>query len=114
MLVFAWILSTAHAEEGWSTTRVELLRWPDKTHVSARLNLGDHVEVLLHDGALVRVRKGTDFGWMPAAQLSATEVEPASAEFDPSSLFPGLDTTPMVPSPVPTTAPPLPGAPAPK
>lgn len=76
MLWFAWIVSLAHAEDGWIAVDMDLLRWPDKAHVSAKVERGDAVEVLVHDGALVRIRKGTDFGWLPATNVSAIEISP--------------------------------------
>lgn len=74
MLWFAWLASLAFAEDGWVVADAEILRWQDKAHVGAKLVRGDAVDVLLHDGANVRVRKGTDFGWMAAANVSTTEV----------------------------------------
>ncbi len=76
MLWFAWLVSFAHAEDGWIAVDMDLLRWPDKTHVSAKLERGDQVEVLIHEGTLVRVRKGTDFGWLPATNVSTIEISP--------------------------------------
>ncbi len=39
------------------------------------LVVGDEVELLGQKGALVRVRKGTDFGWV--AQTALTTIAPA-------------------------------------
>lgn len=105
MLLLAWIISFAHAEDAWLSADVEALRWPDKPYVSASFTRGDYVEVLLRDGDKVRVRKENDFGWVPAADISTIEVKPA-----PPMLFPGIEDAPAVPSPVPAG---LPGAPAP-
>ncbi len=77
----------AHAEPGWVTLAGDALRWPDAKVVSTPLAIGDEVEVVLRDGDQVRVRKGTDFGWFPAASLSATApvapTPPADAEEAP-------------------------------
>lgn len=66
--------------------------WPGVASVSGTVGIGDEVEVLVRDGTLVRVRKGTDIGWVPAAAVSATVVEtPVAIPFDLSrGLPPGL------------------------
>ncbi len=66
----------AFAEDLWAVAPAEGVRWPDVTAVSLRLAEGDKVEVLVRDGEKVRVRKGTDFGWVAATAL--TNVEPAA------------------------------------
>lgn len=89
--VFLLLLSLLHAEDLWATGAVEGVRWPDVTAVSVTLAQGDRVEVLAREGDKVRVRKGTDFGWVPAASL--TEVEPPKVEGLPGGLptdFPGF------------------------
>lgn len=72
MLLF--LFSLAFAEDLWAASSTEGVRWPDVTTVSVTLVEGDKVEVLARDGDKVRVRKGTDFGWVAAATL--TNVEP--------------------------------------
>lgn len=69
----------ALAETGWATTAADALRWPDTTIVSLSVKPGDEVEVLVHDGDKVRVRKATDFGWLPASAVSATKPADPSA-----------------------------------
>lgn len=108
MLWFAWLASLAFAEEGWVVADAEMLRWPDTVHVGAKLVRGDAVEVLIHDGANVRVRKGTDFGWLAAANVSTTEIEklpdfPIEFTLPGAGLPPGLTFAPPdVASPVPS------------
>ena len=47
-----------------------LLRWPDSKETSLELKKGDTVEIVATgDNGLVRVRKGTDFGWIDASKL---------------------------------------------
>ncbi len=96
MLLLLSVLSSAHAEDAWLLADVELLRWSDATHVSAKLDRGAQVEVLVRDAKLARVRQGGDFGWVQLALLSATEVAsvpefPLSLDALPPGLtFPGL------------------------
>lgn len=75
VLLALWSASLAHAETLYLTDSVQGLRWPDATQTTVSLGKGDEVEVLVKDGALVRVRKGTDFGWVPADKLVATKPE---------------------------------------
>jgi hypothetical protein len=71
----AFASTPAHAETLWARVAVDGARWPDApTPVSVHLVLNDEVEVLAKQGARVRVRKGTDFGWVDAAAL--TDVAP--------------------------------------
>lgn len=114
MLMLA-LIAAAYAETAWvSWSEVLLVRWPEATQLSAtyapgadgtapanwpgtavqsgKLSEGAEVEVLLRDGALARVRKGTDMGWVPGSALSATKVvAPMDFPFDLSGgLPPGL------------------------
>jgi hypothetical protein len=57
----------------WTAAAVTLQRWPGVEGSSAAVEAGRRVEVILQDGDQVRVRSGTDFGWLPLAQVSATE-----------------------------------------
>ena len=105
MLLFAWLVSLAHAEDGWVAKDADLLRWADGKAVSAQVHQGDEVEVLLRENGKARVRKGTDFGWLAEANLSAI---PVSAPLDlPDLPFP----TGGLPGSSPFGASPLPGAP---
>jgi len=55
-----------------------LLRWPDGKETSLELKKGDAVElVAAGDSGLVRVRKGTDFGWIDASKLGPVSAAPA-------------------------------------
>jgi len=65
------LCSFAFAEDLWAVAPVEGVRWPDVTTVSVSLEEADRVEVLVRDGEKVRVRKGTNFGWVAASALVA-------------------------------------------
>ena len=69
----------AGPEERYATAAVDLLRWPDGEVVSTALKEGDKVEIVVDDGALVRVRRGANFGWVRASALSTTAPAPADA-----------------------------------
>jgi len=73
MLLIA-MLTAVHAEDAWTTREVELLRWPESVleapPVTATAAEGDKLEIVLEDGAVVRVKKGTDFGWVPSDALT--------------------------------------------
>jgi hypothetical protein len=73
----------------FTTEAVDLLRFPD-----AALTLTT-LEILLVDGALVRVRKGVDIGWLPVAKVSATPPAPALALPE----APAAPTLPATPTP---------------
>jgi hypothetical protein len=66
----------ASAEKAWALEDVEALRWPDAPQVSLVLEPGDEVTVVYRDEAMVRVRKGSDFGWVAATALGETNPEP--------------------------------------
>lgn len=79
----------ANAETLWARVAVDGARWPDApTPVSVHLVVNDEVEVLVKQGARVRVRKGTDFGWVDASAL--TDVPPPVAA--PAGDLPGEPT----------------------
>lgn len=62
----------------YASADVPLVRWLGAQPSSGALKQGDTVEIVARaDGGLVRVRRGTDFGWVPEASLSATPVERA-------------------------------------
>ena len=59
----------------FTTAEVKLLRYPDAVEVSATVKKGAKVEVVAVGDALVRIRSGRDFGWIPSELLS--EEQPA-------------------------------------
>jgi hypothetical protein len=66
----------AFAETRWASTPADGARWSDRTGGgTVHLVVGDEVELLAQKGALVRVRKGSDFGWV--AQTALTTVAPS-------------------------------------
>ncbi len=77
------LLSAALAEDAWTTAEVELIRWPAEVGVVGNpvvttLVEATKVEVVFRKEAQVRVRKGGDFGWVPAETLSTEPpTEPA-------------------------------------
>lgn len=67
----------------YASADMNLVRWPGQEASSGELKQGDTVEIVARgDGGLVRVRRGTDFGWVPEASLSMTPVERAPAAAD--------------------------------
>jgi len=85
-LVLLGLAAPAFAQEpAWVTEQVESTRFADAEHPGPPLDEGDRVEVVLRDGDRVRVRKGTRFGWVPAAVL--TDQAPATEEPPPSLLM---------------------------
>lgn len=94
------LVSLAHADSLYTTEATSGVRWPGSAQVTLELAKGDEVEVLLHDGALVRVRKGGDFGWVAEAKLSGVKPE-----------LPPVESLPVVPAPTPTEPPPASPAP---
>lgn len=57
------------------TSTTVMKRWPDGAETSASLDAGDRVEIVTQRGGLVRVRSGTDFGWVSPATLSEKPVD---------------------------------------
>jgi hypothetical protein len=110
------LISLCSAEDRWATGPTEGVRWPDVKTVSVNLAEGDEVEVMTTKGDLVRVRKGTDFGWVPASSLTnvAPPPKPAAIPDAPTEGLPeapddattpdGGDETPA-PAPAPGSAP---------
>ena len=76
LVLFAFLPCLAHAEDAWLARDAELLRWPDAKQISASFDEGTKVEVVVRDEALVRVRVGADFGWLPPDALLSED--PAS------------------------------------
>jgi hypothetical protein len=67
------LASLAFAQNLYATQATSGVRWPGEKGVSLTLKEGEEVEVVAEnaDKTLVRVRKGTDFGWVDATLLSA-------------------------------------------
>lgn len=71
------LLSYAFAETQFVTAPTQAVRWPGDAMVTVTLAAGDPVEVVVRDGALARIRKGGDFGWVDATMLAAEAPRPA-------------------------------------
>jgi hypothetical protein len=94
-LLFLTFINLAFAEDAWVVNATELVRWPETVTPNApvrSLEVNDKVEVVLRDGAQVRVRKGIDFGWVPATAL--TDKEPVVETPPALELTPGLELPP--------------------
>jgi len=90
--------SVALAEDAWTTRAVDALRWPGQAVVSAKLEAGTRVVVVVRDAGLVRVRHESDFGWVPEDALSGAP--PAEAPTGGTPAAPAADPaggTPAVP-----------------
>lgn len=48
------------------------LRWPGQEASSFVVSEGDRLEVVVRQGELIRVRRGTDFGWVAAGTVTDT------------------------------------------
>ena len=59
----------------YTTEAVTLVRWLGGDAPSAELDAGRRIEVVLEDGDMVRVRSGTDFGWVSRDKLTAEAPE---------------------------------------
>ncbi len=83
-MLIALFGALALADDAWLIQDVDLLRWPDPSEsrevVVAEGLTGDKVEILFRDTDLIRVRKGGDFGWVPASALTETAPEDTAAE----------------------------------
>jgi hypothetical protein len=94
-------LPLALAETMWANAPAQGVRWPDAAAVTVTLAAGDEVDVVVKKGELARVRKGTDFGWVPQSVLSADApaAVPADALAPPGELPPFTvePTTPATP-----------------
>ncbi|MES2644516.1 MAG: hypothetical protein V4850_33825 [Myxococcota bacterium] len=100
------LCSFAFAEDLWAVAPVDGMRWPDMTTVSVSLEEADRVEVLVRDGEKVRVRKGTNFGWVAASALTNVEpiappVEGAEGDELPDFTIPGAEETTPASTPTP-------------
>ncbi len=81
----------AAAEDAWTTRAVDALRWPGQAPVSAKLDAGAQVQVVVRDAGLVRVRHGSDYGWVPEDTLSPTPPVPTEAPDAPPVAPPAGD-----------------------
>ncbi len=79
----------APAAHVWVREDVPLKRWPDADTTVATLEAGTEVEVVVDDGELLRVRRGTDFGWIPAAVASREPVQVGEADQPGDAAQPG-------------------------
>jgi len=104
LILSAFLLpSVALAEDAWVQRDAEALRWPDAEQISLELELGDKVTVVYRADDMVRVRKGAEFGWLPADSLGDQDPTPAPAADDPWEIpdmpnldIPGLGKAPQV------------------
>ncbi len=66
------LASLAFAQNLYATQATSGVRWPGEKGVSLTLKEGEEVEVVSEnaDKTLLRVRKGTDFGWVDATLLA--------------------------------------------
>lgn len=72
------VAAPASPNTRYASADVSMVRWVGQPASSGTLKQGDTVEIVVRgDGGLVRVRRGTDFGWVPEASLSSTPVAPA-------------------------------------
>ncbi len=95
--------ASALAEQAWTTGELEAKRWPDAELVSLTLEAGEQVTVVYKAEGLVRVRKGTSFGWVPEAALTDQDPNPAAPADDPWAIpdlptleIPGPGKAPMI------------------
>jgi hypothetical protein len=68
----------AFAEDAFVTAETPSKRFPDADTAGPTFAANTQVEVLVHDGARVRVRDGDDFGWIAATAISADAPDPMS------------------------------------
>ena len=92
-LILLALPSLAAAEDAWLQTDIQALRWPDAQNISARLQEGDQVVVIYRTEDLVRIRKGSDFGWVPPSALSDQdpEAEPLEEALEPDAEAPDAE-----------------------
>ncbi len=71
MFILAFLAALASAETLYTSAPVTAARWPESDKpVAFPLEAGERVEVLARQGDKVRVSKGPEFGWVPAASLT--------------------------------------------
>lgn len=59
----------------YTVESVTLARWQGEDASSATVDAGRRIEVVLEDGDMVRVRSGTDFGWVSRDKLTTEAPE---------------------------------------
>ena len=59
----------------YTTEAVTLLRWLGNDTPAAQVDAGRRIEVIVEDGDMVRVRSGTDFGWINRDKLTVDAPE---------------------------------------
>lgn len=59
----------------YTAEAVTLVRWLGDDATSASVDAGRRIEVVLEDGDMVRVRSGTDFGWVSRDKLTTEAPE---------------------------------------
>lgn len=59
----------------YTTEAVTLVRWLGDDASSAQVDADRRIEVVLEDGEMVRVRSGTDFGWVSRDKLTTDAPE---------------------------------------
>jgi len=57
----------------WTTEAVSLTRWQGDDTTAASVDAGSKIQVVLEDGDMIRVRSGTDFGWISRDKLTTQE-----------------------------------------
>ena len=78
MHLLALLASFALAETLYANAPTTAQRWPDEGKgVTVTLQPGEAVEVVARQADKVRVKKGAEFGWVPASALSVTAPVPA-------------------------------------
>ncbi len=99
--------SLAQAEDAWALRDAQALRWPDAEQISVELDQGEKVTVVYRDDGMVRVRKGAEFGWVPADALGDQDPKPSATSDDPWEIpdmptldIPGLGKAPAIEPPL--------------
>lgn len=79
----------------WATAETPSVRFPDAEVAGPTFSANERLTVLARDGARIRVMGSAEYGWIPAAAVTATMPE----GFDPLGglgfdLPPGVTVTP--------------------
>lgn len=84
------LTSTEKAPTHWLSRAVPLLRWPDGQGTVAMLDAGQPVTIILTDKDQVRIRHGTNYGWVPLDAVTDQAPEAADdAADDADATTPG-------------------------